>query len=171
MFLWPNQSVDSSWLWKVPEWHLHWPEICGASSSNPLLPPPPRMGPVSSVFGYCGTLPANVKYSAIFGLLSAFVQIGLRHWKKNKLISTKESNITSQQSQQFRWSYKGRRLPSQQDLLSFGEAGCLRGGVGGMTPFREMNPAGPWTNVRIPRSWCPQEQRDCTSLIGLFVKI
>ena len=141
---------------------------------SPSPPHAPRMGRVSSVFGYCGTLPANVKYSAIFGLLSAFVQIGLRRWKENKLISTKESNITSQQSQQFRWSYKGRRLPSQQDLLSFGEAGCLPGGVGGvvvMTPCQEMNPAGPWTNVRIPRSGCPQEQRDCTSLIGWFVKI
>lgn len=147
MFLWPNQSVDSSWLWKVPEWHLHWPEICGASSSNPLLLPSPRAGRVSSVFGYCGTLPANVKCSAIFGLLSAFVQIGLWHWKKNKLISTKESNITSQQSQQFRWSYKGRRLPSQQEVLSFGEAGCLWGGVG------EWLLAGKWVLQGLGQMW------------------
>lgn len=90
--LWPNQSANPSCLWDVPEWHLCWPAISWASSSNSLLPPPPlpRSGRVSSVFSYCGLLPANVKYSAIFGFLSAFVQTGWL-WKKNKLISRKRA--------------------------------------------------------------------------------
>lgn len=77
----------------MPEWHLHWPAICWASSSNPLLPPPPCLGHVSSVFGYCGMLPVNVKCSAICGLLSAFVQIGWLWKKKQKNWSQRKRAI------------------------------------------------------------------------------
>lgn len=66
-------------------------------SPVPLPPHPlPCLGHVSSVLGYGGSLPANVKYSAIFGLLTAFVQIGWLR-ERNKLIRTEGSSAASEQ--------------------------------------------------------------------------
>lgn len=109
-----------------------WGLLVSCSSPFPL----PCLGHVSSVLSYCGSLPANVKYSAIFGLLTAFVQIGWL-WERNKLIWTKGSSTASEQESTVQMEVER-------------EEGCLlsKTGIPQPSPAREEDIHPCWSQCR-----------------------